>query len=295
MDIRDPDRVDDLFARNTFDAVLHLAAAHHDFGISKKTFHDVNVEGTKNICASMLKHGVRRLCFYSSVAVYGRCNAPPTEDCQPCPDSDYGETKLLAEEECQRWSQAHLANQALVIRPTVIFGPNNFANMYSLIRQIDRRAFVQVGPMKNQKSLAYIDNIVNATIEIWLDRVSEREPFEVFNYVDKPDLTSKQISTQIFESLNRNHAPFSIPLQLAKILAIPFDLTIAATKKNLPVSSARIKKLASDSTVFDSAKVHSVSKCKKVSIADGIKIMVDWYRSGGSDARFIDRRPPESA
>ena len=42
-DVRDKAAIDAAIAG--VDAVVHLAAAHHDFGISAKTFYDVNVQG----------------------------------------------------------------------------------------------------------------------------------------------------------------------------------------------------------------------------------------------------------
>ncbi|MCP4476616.1 MAG: NAD(P)-dependent oxidoreductase, partial [Planctomycetaceae bacterium] len=153
------------------DAVIHLAAAHHDFGISEQTFHDVNVGGMSNVCDSMQQHGVRKLCFFSTVALYGKQDTPPTETTEPKPNSPYGSTKLAAEKVCIQWCEADQANQCLVMRPTVIFGPNSFANMYSLIRQIDSGKFLRVGKMANIKSLAFVDNIVSTSINLWIKKM----------------------------------------------------------------------------------------------------------------------------
>ena len=85
-----------------------------------------------------------------------------------------------------------------------------------------------------------------------------------------------------------------MPYGVAKILAIPFDLIIAATGKNLPVSSARIKKLAKATTQFDAAKVHAVSNASKTPIPDAIKEMAAWFKSEGKSKPHPERRPPES-
>ena len=275
------------------DAVLHLAAAHHDFGITSKTFHDVNVQGMKNVCDAMTANGINQLCFYSTVAIYGSQDFP-NEETSPAPESDYGKTKLEAEVVCRQWCEQSSANQCLTMRPTVIFGNNNFANMFFLIRQIDSGKFLRVGQMENIKSLAFIDNIAATTLELWFDQQQQRQGYEYFNYIDKPDLTSWDIATAVYEGLEKKPSSIKVPYGVAKILAIPFDLIIAATGKNLPVSSARIKKLAKATTQFDAAKVHAVSNTSKTPIPDAIKEMAAWFKSEGKSKPHPERRPPES-
>jgi len=288
-DVRDLEKL--IQASKGADAILHLAAAHHDFGIDSQTFHDVNVVGTQNVCQAMTINGISRLCFYSTVAVYGESPPPVSESTPPRPVSDYGKTKLLAELVCEEWSKESSAHRCLVIRPTVIFGPNNFANMYTLIRQIDGGRFLRVGRMDNFKSLAYIDNVVRATEELWIRKSDERQPTEIYNYVDKPDLTSIEIVDTIYSALGKRKPALAIPYGLARMMAIPFDLVIGVTGKNLPVSSARIKKLAKSNTQFESDRIHQLLSEKPVPLRDGIREMVLWYRSGGKFQTVINRRP----
>jgi hypothetical protein len=145
--------------------------------------------------------------------------------------------------------------------------------------------------MENYKSLAYIDNIVRAPIELWIDKFADREPFEVFNYVDKPDLTSIEIVNSIYDALGRRRPALALPYWLARAMAIPFDLVIAATGKNLPVSSARIQKLAKSNTQFESERIQQILSVPMVPLRDGIREMVRWYVSGGREQTVVDRRP----
>ena len=72
------------------DRVLHLAAAHHDFGIEKSTFDSVNVEAARVICQVMDQHNIKDVCFYSTVAVYGKAKPPIDENTPGKPESPYG-------------------------------------------------------------------------------------------------------------------------------------------------------------------------------------------------------------
>ncbi len=289
-DVRDPPAL--TAAMKNVDAVIHLAAAHHDFGISRETFEAVNIEGTQNVCTAMCECGVKKLVFYSTVALYGSKAGIATESSAPAPESDYGRTKLGAEAECRKWSESNQQNHCLILRPTVIFGPGNFANMYSLIRQVESGKFLRVGAMENIKSLAYVDNIVAATLSLWLDKPEKLDGFEIFNYVDQPDLTSRQIVEAIYSGLGRKPPAFFVPYLIARLLVVPFDLIIKLTGKNLPVSSARIRKLAKANTQFDASRIHDLIEIETRSVQSGIREMVEWYLEAGKQATAPNRRPP---
>ncbi|MBL8876750.1 MAG: NAD(P)-dependent oxidoreductase [Phycisphaerae bacterium] len=295
-DIRDPAIVQR--AIRGCDRVLNLAAAHHDFGISEKTFFDVNENGARVLCEAMDKEGVREVGFFSTVAVFGSAPEPHTEDAPKQPESNYGKSKLAAEKVYEPWVRKGEGRRALIIRPTVTFGPRNYANMYSLIRQVNSGKFVLVGDGENIKSLSYVENIVDATIYLWMrDAVGgQREAWGVYHFVDKPDLKSREISEQVYRSLGKNPPKFRIPLGLACLLALPFDIVIKLTGKNLPVSSARIKKLFAMQTKFEAQKVLDAGFKSRIPLAgpDGaIDRMVKWYLAEGQHKKAVWHLPPE--
>ena len=287
-DVRDPDRV--RVALEGVERVIHLAAAHHDFGIADETYFDVNEGGSQVLCDAMAEAGIDRCCFYSSVAVYGDSPPPRTEETPPKPVNPYGASKLAGEQVFRAWCEANGARQALIIRPTVVFGPWNFANMYSLIRQIAKRRFLQIGPGTNIKSLAYVENIVAATEFLW--GRPQAEAFEVYNYVDKPDLSSRRISDTIYEALGRTTPGVTVPLGLGLLLALPFDLVIGLTGANLPVSSARIRKLAATETRFEADRIAAQGFSPPVALTDGLARMVEWYQAEGHRLPLVRRIPP---
>lgn len=288
-DIRDPGAVRK--AMLGCDRVLHLAAAHHDFGISDETYFSVNRDGTKVITDVMAEQGVKDLCFYSSAAVYGWAPEPRDESVTPEPLSAYGASKLAGEQVIRNWSRAHDDRRALVIRPTVIFGARNYANMYSLIRQIERGRFVQVGEGRNIKSLAYVENIVGATRYLW-EKNRPESSFEVFNYADTPHLDSAAIAGAVYDALGKRRPGFRVPMSAALLAALPFDLVIKLTGKNLPVSSARIKKLAGVQTRFEAEKVVEAGYRARYTIEAGIAKMVDWYLEQGRAQTPVWHTPP---
>jgi nucleoside-diphosphate-sugar epimerase len=294
-DIRDREKVRE--ALSGCDAVVNLAAAHHDFGIPEKAFYDVNVHGTEVILGVMDEIGISDICFFSTVAVFGDAPEPRTEATEAHPLSPYGKSKFQAEGVLRTWAGGGDGRRCLVIRPTVTFGPRNTANMFTLIRQIHSGRFLPVGSGKNIKSLCYVENIVDAVVQLWgLDRSRSEKAvgggFHLLCYIDKPDLTSREICQTVYEALGRKHPSMSLPLWMALLLALPFDAVIKLTGRNLPVSSARIRKLYADQTKFEAEAMADAGIGSKVHLRQAIRNMVQWYMDEGQYKEPV-APPPE--
>lgn len=292
-DIRDPNALDR--AMEGVDLVIHLAAAHHDFGIAHDTYYSVNEHGSKVLCDAMDRAGIRQVVFYSTVATYGSAPTPHEEDAPTDPETPYGGSKLKGEGVFRAWAAGGDGRRALVIRPTVTFGPQNFANMYSLIRQIDSGKYLRFGAGTNIKSLSYVENIVDATLFL-LGLKGDKpnrtiEPFEIFNFIDKPDMTSTQISDTVSKCLGKKPAP-CVPYWVGMLLGLPFDVVIKLTGKNLPISTARIKKLYKTETKFEADKILSTGFKPSIPLAEGIDRMVRWYQAEGKNQDATWHIPP---
>ncbi len=259
---------------NKIDAIIHLAAAHHDFGITREGYFEVNELGTENICKVAEENNIKKIIFYSSVAVYGENKKPSTEEMPPNPSNHYGASKLAGEAKLKIWSERE-GNQAIVIRPCLVYGPRNTANMFNLIKQIDSGKFFNVGKGDNVKSICYVENIVEATIHL-LNTIEENG-FHFYNYADSPQLTSKETANHIAKSLGKKN-PLSVPKSLLQIGAIPFDILIKLTGKNLPVSSARVNKFATE-TFHRAEKILNTGFSPRFDNLQGLQKMVTWYKS----------------
>jgi len=273
-DIRKKEDVQKAINGNPITTIISLAAKHHDFGIGHDEYFDTNEEGTEVLCQVASKNGIKEIIFYSSVAVYGIRSEISTERLEPKPDSPYGSSKLAGEKVLEKWANADSTRKVLIIRPTVTFGANNMANMYNLIRQIDSRMFFHLGKANNIKSIAYVENLVQATLFL-KERITSG--VSVYNYADEPQLSAHEIGETIARELGKKIS-FTLPMALALFIAIPFDLAIKISGKNLPISSARIKKLATE-THHSAMKIFDAGFTPKYSTKEGISKMVSWYKT----------------
>jgi nucleoside-diphosphate-sugar epimerase len=256
----------------TIDCVISLAAKHHDFGIGHDEYFDTNEEGTRVICKIAGERGIKKIIFFSSVAVYGVREQVSFEDLEPKPDGPYGASKLAGEQVLADWAAMDASRSVLIIRPTLVYGANNRANMFNLIRQIDSGLYFHLGKADNIKSIAYVENLVQATI--WLMDCM-KPGVSIFNYSDEPQLTSRQIADIIARSLGKK-IRFTVPKPVGLLAGIPFDLAIKVTGKNLPISTARIRKLGT-STHHSAKKLFDEGFKPTFSTIEGLEKMVDWY------------------
>ena len=99
-DIRDAQMLEQIFAENKVDAVIHFAALKA-VGESCKIplkYYDNNIAGTVTLLQVMDKCGVKKIIFSSSVTVYGTPERLPLDEtCHLSTTNPYGSTKLMME------------------------------------------------------------------------------------------------------------------------------------------------------------------------------------------------------
>lgn len=273
-DIRVKDDVRRAIQGNGIRTILSLAAKHHDFGIGHDEYFDTNEEATRVICEAATESGIDEIAFFSSVAVYGMRPVISTEALPPQPDAPYGASKLAGEKVLEAWAAEKPGRKVLIIRPTLVFGRNNMANMRNLIVQIDSGLFFHLGRADNVKSIAYVENVVQGTLFL-MERM--KPGVAVYNYADEPQLTTRQISETIAKALGRK-IRLTLPRTLGVMMGLPFDLVIKITGKNLPISSARIRKLGTP-THHSAQKLFSAGFKPAYTTVQGLEKMVEWYRA----------------
>ncbi len=100
-DLGERKRLDQLFASQPFDAVMHFAGE----ALVEKSVHEpsafylANVAGGINLLDAMVRHGVKNLIFSSTAAVYGEPEIVPIpEEHRKAPINPYGRSKLIFEQ-----------------------------------------------------------------------------------------------------------------------------------------------------------------------------------------------------
>jgi len=248
------------------DLVVLLAAEHRDDVSPTSLYYDVNVEGVRNVLEAMDVCGVKKIIFTSSVAVYGLNKKNPNEEHPADPFNHYGKSKWQAEEILREWYNRNSKGKMLtIVRPSVIFGERNRGNVYNLLKQISSGHFLKVGSCKNKKSMVYVGNIA-ALLSYFIERA---KGYNVYNYIDKPDLTMNELIDVVGKSLERKIPSIKIPYFLGILGGYCFDILAKITNKKLSISSVRVKKFCA-TTQFDSSKVLELGFTPPYSLENGL-------------------------
>ena len=267
-------------------AIVNLAAQHRDNVRPRSLYHEVNVEGSRQVCLAAEEAGIKTIVFTSSVAVYRQAPGDGDESCTPRPVNDYGRTKLEAEGVYRDWLAGAPTRRALVIvRPTVVFGERNRGNVYNLLRMIADRRFVMVVGGGNIKSMAYVENVA-AALQSCLDAGSG---LRLFNYVDKPDLTMAELVRFVRTALGPDTRPYrTVPFWLAYAGGLGFDLAALLTGRSFPISSVRVRKFCA-TTRFAADRVTSLPFTPPVSLAEGLRRTLEFEFGRRNAAAGEDR------
>ncbi len=143
------------------DVVFHLAAAFRQINLPKRTYWEVNAQGTRHVAEACLRHQVRRLVYCSTQGVHGHVVDVPGHEGSPiAPEDYYQQTKY--EGELLLWEIARQGLEATVIRPMGIYGPGDPGRFLMLFRAVRRGRFLMFGDGETFYHPCYIDNLVDA-------------------------------------------------------------------------------------------------------------------------------------
>lgn len=202
------------------DVVVHVAGRAHVLrehaAQPQQEFERANVIATERLAEASLRTGVRRFVFVSSIGVLGRARTYPlTEVDTPQPDEPYAHSKLRAEQRLAALS-ADSRMQAVVVRPTLIYGAHCPGNMARLIRLVQRGWPLPLGDFHRPRSLLGIENFC---VLLHLLATHPAAAGETFVAADTEDLSLVQILTALAQGLQKPLRLLPIPEAWVSALA----------------------------------------------------------------------------
>ena len=253
------------------DVVIHLAARVHALHESEDKLSDyskINTIGTERLANAAAKNDVKRFIFLSSIKVNGERNIADekgkilafNESDDPRPQGAYAKSKLEAEDAIRKI--CHESKMDFVIlRPTLIYGPDVRANFLSLLDVVNNNYPLPLASVKNKRSLLYVGNLVHV-ISLC---VNCSEVANQTYLISDTDVSVPELVRKIASLLGKRALLFPFPVKYLKILG------------SLIGKRSMIDRLA-DSLIVDHG-----SLCKDVkweppySLDEGLQATVDWY------------------
>jgi len=253
VDLRDSTAVRDVFHREKFEAIAHLAARA---GIRpsiqhSQLYYDTNVTGTLHLLDAARVTGVERFIFASSSSVYGISKTVPFSEDQHLTQtlSPYAATKIAGEFLCSTYS--HLYQMKVVaLRYFTVYGPRQRPDL--AIHQFTRRIYAgqpidQFGNGTTRRDYTYIDDIIQGTMAALK---YEGPRFDIFNLGESDTIQLKDLIAAIENAIGKK----------AKINRLPEQ------PGDMPLTCADISK---------ARKLLGYNPATRLS--DGLPQFIDWF------------------
>lgn len=271
LDITDRQAVADLFKREKFNRVIHLAAqagVRYSL-VNPQAYIDSNIGGTLNILEGCRHNSAEHLVYASSSSVYGLNETMPfsTADSVDHPVSLYAATKKSNELMAHSYSKLYNL-PATGLRFFTVYGPWGRPDMALFLFT---RAILEGKPIdvfnngQMSRDFTYVNDIVEGVIRV-LDSPAVPDP----NWSGaRPNPATSPAPHRVYNIGNSNPVPL-----MDFIEAIEAALGKTAQKNYLPLQKGDVP-----ATWADTADLEKTFGYKPATpVKEGIRRFVEWYR-----------------
>jgi UDP-glucose 4-epimerase len=243
------------------DSVLHLAALVHQMkGAPEEAYFRVNRDLAFDVAKRAKEQGVKQFVLMSTAKVFGESTTGKPawnehSECIPC--DAYGKSKYEAEMLIRRLEDDSF--KVAVVRSPLVYGPGVKANMYSLIKLVDKVPVLPLKGIGNKRSVVYVGNLVAL-----LQRIINLQISGTFIAGDQQPVSTTHLIELIAMGFNKSSYLIKIP-----------DSSVRLATKFMPAIVERL---------FGSLELDNISTNEKLnfvspfSTEQGIRETVQWYQ-----------------
>jgi UDP-glucuronate 4-epimerase len=216
VDLRDDASVRNLFHREKFEAIAHLAARA---GVRPsiqhpQLYYDTNVTGTLHLLEAARVTGAQRFIFASSSSVYGASKTVPFSEDQQLVQtfSPYAATKIAGEFLCSTYSHLYQL-RVVALRYFTVYGARQRPDL--AIHQFTRRIYTgqpieEFGNGTTRRDYTYIDDVIQGTTAALQ---YEGPFFDIFNLGESETIQLKDLIAAIENALGKKAKINQLPEQ----------------------------------------------------------------------------------
>ncbi len=251
--------------------VIHCAGCTK--AVKRSDFYEINHLGTRNVVEALnaQQPAVHRLIHISSLAVSGPATPekPAREDDPPRPVSEYGMSKLAAEQEVRDHSRAPYT----IIRPPAIYGPRDTA-FFSMFKAVSHHLLPR--PNKAQTlSLVYVKDLAEVVVGCLSHPAAAGKTY----FAASPErVTSRRMSEEIASQMNRWTIPCPVPAPVLWAVCLLQQVLSQLTRKASLLNLQKYAELRAPGWVCDTSRLRSeLGFSCETGLKQGIAETLGWY------------------
>lgn len=247
---------------NEVSSIIHLAGKAHDLKnvLVPEEYYQVNFELTKNLYDAFLQSKAEKFIFLSTVkAAADQLNEPLTENHSPNPRTDYGKSKLQAEQYIQSQPLPE-GKSYYIFRPCMIHGPGNKGNLNLLYKFVSKGMPYPLASYDNKRSFLSVENLCFVFKEV----IDRNLPSGIYNISDDEAMSTNTIVTLLAEALQKPPRLLYLPKNVIYLLAMIGNFL------KLPLNTERLGKLTENYIVSNKKIKQALKKELPLSSREGI-------------------------
>ncbi len=245
------------------DIVLHFAGKAHDLKkvLKPDEYYKVNTELTQKVLDAFLDSNAKVFIVLSSVkAVADSVQDELTEEYIPHPITDYGKSKLLAEQYILSKTIPE-GKRVYILRPCMIHGPGNKGNLNLLYNIVSKGFPWPLGAFNNKRSFCSIDNLCFIIKELI---TNDQIKSGIYNISDDETISTNELISLIAESQSKPAVIWDTPKFLINTITKMGDIF------KLPLNSERLQKLTETYIVSNKKIKEAINKPLPYSAKEGL-------------------------
>ncbi len=256
---------------SSVDVIIHCAGVVR--ALNWENYYTTNVAGTKNLIQAAIKNksNIKKFRYISSQAAMGpsKTEKPKILTEKEKPVSNYGKSKLLAEQEVKK-----LEGQIpyTIIRPASVYGPRDkdifiFFNLvkHHLKPNTYNKRFIQ---------LVFVKDIAKV---ISLSLNNKNTNNKTYYLCDGNIYTWKDVATTIAKANNIKTIPIVLFDFIFKTVASFYELVAKITKKPQVLSKEKIIEMLQTYWTADNSNIIKDTDFEFTKLENGAKITYNWY------------------
>jgi len=272
--ITDRDRLIESVRSTAPDAVIHLAARTDLNETRDIRGYAANIDGVRNLVRAVRQTPSVRRVVYTSSQLVCRVGHVPRADDEYCPDTLYGQSKVLTEQIVREERGGDV--EWCIARPTTAWGPHMSAHYQSMLRYIRSGRYFHCGDSKLFKSYVYVGNIAHQFARL-LDADAGRIHGRTFYLSDYSPTSLRDYTASLAKHLGAKPIP-TLPLPIARMLARIGDGLNVFGLAQFPFNSFRLRNILTE-YVFDMSETEQVCGPVPYGREEGIEQTARWFLS----------------
>jgi nucleoside-diphosphate-sugar epimerase len=261
-------------------AVRDVSIIFHCAGLTKaqqaRDYYIVNHLGTKNLLEAVARYnnGIEKFILVSSQAAAGpsRDGRPIDDTSTPHPVSDYGRSKLLAEDEVRGYKDRL---PVIILRPTTVYGPRD-TDVFELFRWASRGLTLEMTGGDRYLNICYVEDLAAALL---LSAERRTESGSIYFVAENRSYSWSEFRELLLSTGGVKARRIKLPYGAAYLLGLVSEISSLFTKKAALANRQKVREAAQRYWLCNVEKIEN-ELCFRAEypLQKGLELTWKWYR-----------------